>query len=50
MIYPLILHLLIVTVLWALKAPVGGPDETPSALDLEERQAQIDRANHTELL
>ena len=50
MVYPLILLLLIVTVLWALKAPVGHPDETPSALHLEERQAQIDRANHTEIL
>ncbi len=47
--YLFILLLLVGAAIWALMAPVGHPD-TPSADDLAERQAQIDRANHSELL
>lgn len=45
----LVLVLAVGAFLWALLAPVGRPD-TPSADDLAERQAQIDRANNTEYL
>ena len=41
---------LTVAILWSLLAPFDVPTTKPTADDLTERQAQIDRANHTELL
>jgi hypothetical protein len=44
------LAVLLVFVLWALLAPAPKPDTRPTTDELVERQRQIDRANHVELL
>jgi hypothetical protein len=45
-----LLILCVVSILWALLAPVGDPSDAPTPEALAERQRQIDRANSTEIL
>lgn len=48
--FAFVLGVLILATVWALLAPVGRPTSIPTADELAERQRQIDRANHSELL